>query len=58
MSSKACDSRLAVRPPAAVDALLTSEQVARRGGLSRGAVCKAIERGELAATDEFSRGDP
>ena len=55
MSSKARDARRAVRPPADADALLSPEEVARRCGLSRRAVYRAIERGELRASRLCSR---
>ena len=55
MSRKARDARRAVRPPADADALLSPEQVARRCGLSRRAVYRAIERGELRASRLCSR---
>jgi len=55
VSGKARDARRAVRPPADVDALLSPEEVARRFGLSRRAVYRAIERGELRASRLCSR---
>jgi len=55
VSLKARDARRAVRPPADADALLSPEQVARRCGLSRRAVYRAIERGELRASRLCSR---
>jgi excisionase family DNA binding protein len=50
VSRKARDTRRAVRPPADADALLSPEQVARRCGLSRRAVYRAVERGKLRAS--------
>jgi excisionase family DNA binding protein len=44
-----------VRPPVTTDALLSPEQVARRCGLSRRAVYRAIDRGELRASRLCSR---
>ena len=41
--------------PAGVDALLSPEEVARQCGLSRRAVYRAIERGDLPATRLCSR---
>lgn len=55
MSSKPRDSARAGRSPIDTDALLTPEQVARRCGLSRRAVYRAIERGELPAVRLCSR---
>jgi excisionase family DNA binding protein len=55
VSRKARDARRAVRPPADAAALLSPEQVARRCGLSRRAVYRAIERGELRASRLCSR---
>jgi excisionase family DNA binding protein len=52
---QARDARPAVRPPADADALLSPEPVARRCGLSRRAVYRAIERGELRASRLCSR---
>src|SRR5207247_1616698 len=55
VSRKARDARRPVRPPADAEALLSPEQVARRCGLSRRAVYRAIERGELRASRLCSR---
>jgi excisionase family DNA binding protein len=55
MPRMAPDTRRAVRPPAGVDALLSPEEVARQCGLSRRAVYRAIERGELRASRLCSR---
>jgi excisionase family DNA binding protein len=55
MSSRPRDSRRASRAPTDVDALLSPEQVAGRCGLSRRAVYRAIERGELRASRLCSR---
>jgi excisionase family DNA binding protein len=55
MPRKTSDTRLAVRSPAGVDALLSPEEVARQCGLSRRAVYRAIERGELRASRLCSR---
>ena len=55
MSANTRDARQAVRPPAAADALLSPEDVARQCGLSRRAVYRAIERGELRASRLCSR---
>lgn len=55
MSRKALEARRVARPPADADALLSPEQVARRCGLSRRAVYRAIERGELRASRLCSR---
>lgn len=55
MSSKPRDSARAGRPPTDADALLSPEQVAGRCGLSRKAVYRAIERGELRASRLCSR---
>ena len=55
MSRKARDARRPVRPPPDADSLLSPEQVARRCGLSRRAVYRAIERGELRASRLCSR---
>ena len=55
MSRKARETRRAARPPSDVDALLSPEEVARRCGLSRRAVYRAIERGELRASRLCSR---
>ena len=54
MSTKARDTRRAVQP-ADVGALLSPEEVARQCGLSRRAVYRAIERGELRASRLCSR---
>jgi excisionase family DNA binding protein len=50
VSGKARDARRVVRPPADADTLLSPDTVAWRCGLSRSAVCRAIERGELRAS--------
>jgi excisionase family DNA binding protein len=55
MPRKTSDTRRAVRPPAGEDALLCPEEVARQCGLSRRAVYRAIERGELRASRLCSR---
>jgi excisionase family DNA binding protein len=55
MPRKTSDTRRAARPPAGVDALLSPEEVARQCGLSRRAVYRAIERGELRASRLCSR---
>src|SRR5438552_3830777 len=55
MSRKAHDARQAAQPPADAGALLSPEQVASACGLSRRAVYRAIERGELPATRLCSR---
>ena len=55
MSANARDARRAVRPPTDVDALLSPEEVAGQCGLSRRAVYRAIERGELRASRLCSR---
>jgi excisionase family DNA binding protein len=55
MPHKARDVQRALRPAVDVDALLSPEQVARRCGLSRRAVYRAIERGELRASRLCSR---
>ena len=55
MSRKARDSQRAARSPANADALLSPEEVAQRCGLSRRAVYRAIERGELRASRLCSR---
>jgi excisionase family DNA binding protein len=49
------DARRSVRAPADTGALLSPEQVAARCGLSRKAVYRAIERGELRASRLCSR---
>lgn len=54
MSRTATDARSG-RTAADKDALLSPEQVARRCGLSRKAVYRAIERGELRASRLCSR---
>src|SRR5262249_55357300 len=55
MSGKPRDARPDPRPPDDPDALLCPEDVARRCGLSRRAVYRAIERGELRASRLCSR---
>jgi excisionase family DNA binding protein len=55
MQRKTFDTGRADRPPAGVDALLSPEEVGRRCGLSRRAVYRAIERGELRASRLCSR---
>jgi excisionase family DNA binding protein len=55
MSANTRDARQAVRSPADVEALLSPEDVARQCGLSRRAVYRAIERGELRASRLCSR---
>ena len=55
MPPKTSEARRAVRLPAGVDALLSPEEVARRCGLSRRAVYRAIDRGELRASRLCSR---
>jgi excisionase family DNA binding protein len=49
------EARRPVRPLVPADALLSPEQVARRCGLSRRAVYRAIDRGELRASRLCSR---
>lgn len=55
MSSTRRESEAAVRPAASTEALLSPEQVAGRCGLSRRAVYRAIDRGELRASRLCSR---
>jgi excisionase family DNA binding protein len=55
VSSDARAARSPVRPQADAVALLSPEEVARRCGLSRRAVYRAIERGELRASRLCSR---
>lgn len=55
VARKARDVPRGVRAPSDAGALLSPEQVARRCGLSRKAVYRAIERGELRASRLCSR---